>query len=198
MRALPLILLSFAAVGCAHVDRAQATQVTLYEVMSDAEIARAAVEEALGELHEVQEIDAETGVVTRGQSAFRSRQERLDFERRVDALVRARVYGQGPTLELVRLRCEALQRTGWEGWSADADAHRRACDYGDEVVTLHSLFKKPLLQRAYVHVLLDAVGDVEFSRHARARLAELSRAPLEPYVFTVEAWERVDGFRPRG
>ncbi|MEW5741865.1 MAG: hypothetical protein AB1938_23320 [Myxococcota bacterium] len=198
MRSLPLLLLSLAVVGCAHLDRAQATQVTVFQVMSDAEIARAAVEEALGELHQVQEIDAETGLVTRGQAAFHTRQERLDFEARVDGLVRARVYGQGPTLELVRIRCQALQRAGWEGWPADEAANRRACDYGDELLTLHSLFKKPMLQRAYIDVLLGAVDDETFARHARARLSELSRAQLEPYVFTVEAWERVEGFRPRG
>lgn len=198
MRFTALILLLFSLVGCAHIDRARAAQVTVFQVMSDAEIARTAVEEALGELHEVQEIDAETGLVTRGQAAFRSRQERLDFEARVDALIRARVYGQGPTLELVRIRCLALQQSGWKGWPEEEATRRRACEYGDELLTLHSLFKKPMLQRAYIDVLLSAVEDADFAGHARARLSELSSARLEPYVFTVEAWERVEGFRPRG
>jgi hypothetical protein len=198
MRSLPLILVSFWVVGCAHIDRAQAANVTVYGVMTDAEIARVAVQEALGELHEVQAIDADTGVVTRGASAFHSRQERLDFEARVDALVRARVYGQGPTLELVRIRCEALQHSGWAGWPADESAQRRACDYGEDSVTVHSLFKKPLLQRAYVDVLLGAVDDAAFAAHARSRLVELAHLQVEPYLFVVETWERVEGFRPRG
>ncbi|MEW6432412.1 MAG: hypothetical protein AB1730_12970 [Myxococcota bacterium] len=198
MRSLLLILASLSAVGCAHIDRAQATNVTVYGVMSDAEIARVAVQEALGELHEVQAVDPDTGVVTAGRSAFHTREERLDFERRVDQLLRARIYGQGPTLELVRIRCEALQRAGWEGWPGDAAASRRACDYGEISMTLHSLFKKPMLQRAYVDVLLGAVDDAAFAAHARARLVELSQTPVEPYLFVVEAWERVEGFRPRG
>lgn len=198
MRSLALILVSFSVVGCAHIDRAAASNVTVYGVMNDAEIARVAVQEALGELHQVQAVDADSGLVTNGQPAFRSRDERLDFERRVDEVVRARVYGQGPTLELVRIRCEALQRAGWEGWPGDASANRRACDYGDQAVTVHSLFKKPMLQRAYVEVLLGVVADADFTRHARARLVELSRVQVEPYVFVVETWERVEGFRPRG
>lgn len=198
MRSLALILVSFSVVGCAHIDRAAASNVTVYGVMTDAEIARVAVQEALGELHQVEAVDADSGLVTHGRPAFRTRDERLDFERRVDEVLRARVYGQGPTLELVRIRCEALQRAGWEGWPGDASAHRRACDYGDQAVTVHSLFKKPMLQRAYVDVLLGVVDDADFARHARARLAELSRAQVEPYVFVVETWERVEGFRPRG
>lgn len=198
MRSLALILVSFSVVGCAHIDRAQAENVTVYGVMSDQEIARAAVQEALGELHEVQAVDAQTGVVTAGRSAFRTREERLDFERRVDGLLRARIYGQGPTLELVKIRCEALQRAGWEGWPGDAASSRRACDYGEVAVTVHSLFKKPMLQRAYVDVLLGVVGDDAFAAHARARLAELAAGPVEPYLFVVGTWERIEGFRPRG
>jgi len=198
MKSAALILVSFWVVGCAHIDRAEVARATVFTVMTDEEIARAAVHEALGELHDVEAIDPDTGVVTRGEAAFHSRQERLDFEARVDALVRARVYGQGPTLELVRIHCEALQRAGWEGWPADAAAQRRACDYGDDVLTVHSLFKKPMLQRAYVDLLLGAVHDAAFARHAHQRLGELSRARIEPYLFVVEAWERVAGFRPRG
>lgn len=198
MRSLALILVSFSVVGCAHIDRAQAEDVTVYGVMNDQEIARIAVQEALGELHEVQAVDADTGVVTAGRSAFRTREERLDFERRVDEVLRARVYGQGPTLELVKIRCEALQRAGWEGWPGDAAASRRACDYGETSVTVHSLFKKPMLRRAYVDVLLNVVNDDAFAQHARARLSELSSAPVEPYLFVVGTWERVEGFRPRG
>lgn len=185
------------ASGCATIDRQQARTATAYDVMTDDEIARAGVREALGELHEVLTIDAETSVVTAGRSAFQSREERLIFERRIDALVRGRVYGQGPTMELLRIHCEALQRSGWAGWPGDRARLHRACDYGDADVTLHSLFRKPMLQRAYVDLLLAVIGDDAFSTASRERLTRLAEQPLEPYSFVVGAWERVEGFRPR-
>jgi hypothetical protein len=198
MRALLPCLLSLTAVACAHLDRAQLEEVTVYRVMDDREIARVAVLDALGELHEVQAVDAARGVVTRGRPAFRSREERLDFDRRVDGLLRARIYGQGPALELLRLRCEAALRGEWGEWRWTPSATRRACDPSDVAVTLHSLYRKPRLQRAYVEVLLGVVDDAAFAQHARERLAQLSDAELEPYHFELSAWERLEGFRPRG
>lgn len=193
---LPIVVL-FATAGCAHVSREEALAVTAYDVMTDGEIAEAAVKEALGELHQVKAID-EHGVVTVGRPAFVSREERIAFERRVDALLRRQIYGQGPTLELVRIHCEALQQAGWASWPGDAPHTRTACAYGDSVVTLHSLYKKPLLQRAYVDALLTAADDPVLTWHARRRLSELQRVGVEPYLFIVENWERVEGFRPRG
>jgi hypothetical protein len=150
------ILLSFTAVGCAHVDRERALATTAWDVMTDAEIAHAAVAEALGELHQVEAIDAD-GLVVKGTSSFGSREERLTYERRVDAIVRAQVYGQGPTLELVHVRCEQLQRAGWAGWPGDERLRRSACEYGE--LTVHSLYKKPMLQRALVDLMLTAAND---------------------------------------
>ena len=95
MRNLLAILLSITALGCAHIDREQALAATPYDVMTDAEIAHVAVAEALGELHEVSTID-DDGVVTSGQSAFKSSNERVVYERRVEQLLRERIYGQGP------------------------------------------------------------------------------------------------------
>lgn len=195
MRFAP-ILFAFLMVGCAHVNRTEAVSANVYEVMSDAEIARLAVHEALGELHQVQSVDAE-GVVTAGKAAFANRDERLTFERRVDALVRSRIYGQGPTLQLVRIRCEQLDRSGWAQWPGDERAQKRACEYGDVSMTVHSLFKKPMLQRALVEVMLESVGDELFALRARNRLVQLQRDGVEPYLFIVERWERVEGFRPR-
>lgn len=195
MRFAPFFF-SLLVVGCAHVDRAQAVSANVYDVMSDAEVAKLAVHEALGELHQVQVVDAE-GVVTVGTPAFANREERLAFERRVDALVRAQVYGQGPTLELVRIRCEQLSRDGWAQWPGDELKHKRACEYGDVSMTVHSLFKKPLLQRALVELMLGVVKDDLFALRARNRLVQLQRTGIEPYLFIVERWERVEGFRPR-
>ncbi|MGV3619710.1 MAG: hypothetical protein ACO1OB_02775, partial [Archangium sp.] len=123
---------------------------------------------------------------------------RLAFERRVDGLLRKKIYGQGPTLELVRIHCELQQQAGWASWPADAAHTRNACTYGDSLVTLHSLFKKPLLQRAYVDALLAVADDPVLTWHAQRRMTEIQRAGVEPYLFIVENWERVEGFRPRG
>ncbi len=199
MRSLLLAILAcFSLVGCAHVDRAEALAANRYDVMTDVEIARAAVREALGELHRVEGVDASTGAVTRGEPAFRSREERLSYEARVDRLIRARTYGQGPTLQLVRIRCDALQRTGWQGWPGDALKQRRACEYGDGAHSVHTLYKQPMLQRAWVEVMLDVIGDQSLSHEVRRKLDAVQRLGVEPYFFVVEAWETVEGFRPRG
>ena len=190
------ILLALTTLGCAHINREQALAATSYDVMTEAEIANVALAEALGELHEVTAIDAE-GFVTKGQAAFRSREERLAFERRVDQLVRARVYGQGPTLQLVRIRCEQLSRAGWASWPADEAARHNACEYGDVSMTVHSLFKKPQLHRAFIDLLLEVMSDSILSSHAKHRLLELERTGMEPYLLMVERWDRVEGFRPR-
>lgn len=193
----PLLLAFLLLTGCAHVDRSEALSANLFDVMSDAEIARAAIAEAVGELHEVSTIDAD-GVVVEGRAAFASRDERLTFERRVDAIVRAKIYGQGPTLELVRIRCEQLHRAGWVAWPRQQDLARRACEYGDASVTLHSLFKKPLLQRAFIEVMLEAAEDPLLAGQVKRKLVRLERTGVEPYLLMVERWDRVEGFRPRG
>lgn len=197
MRNVLGILLSFTVVGCAHLDREQALAATSYDVMTDAEIATVAIAEALGELHEVTAIDAE-GVVTEGRAAFASRTERLAFERRVEALLRAKIYGQGPALELVRLHCERRARAGWATWPRDERGRSAACEYGDVSLTVHSLFKRPMLQRALVDVLLEVAGDPLLAAKAQRRLLELERVGVEPYLLMVERWDRVEGFRPRG
>lgn len=197
MRTLLGILLSFTVVGCAHLNREQALAATTYDVMNDAEIARVAVAEALGELHQVDAIDAD-GVVTSGQSGFHSREERLAFERRVDAILRGKIYGQGPTLQLVRIRCEQLHQAGWSSWPGDARTVVTGCEYGDVSMTVHSLFKKPLLQRAFVEVMLDTAEDPLLAGQVKRKLLALERTGVEPYLFIVGRWERVEGFRPRG
>lgn len=197
MRNVLGIVLSFIVVGCAHIDREQALAATSYDVMTDAEIATVAVAEALGELHEVTAIDAE-GVVTEGRAAFASRIERLAFERRVEALLRGKIYGQGPALELVRLHCERQARAGWTAWPGDARSRSAACEYSELALTVHSLFKKPMLQRALVDVLLEVAGDPLLTAKAKRRLLELEKRGVEPYLLMVERWDRVEGFRPRG
>ncbi|MFT3707109.1 MAG: hypothetical protein QM817_05510 [Archangium sp.] len=196
MRSLTLLALVTLA-GCAHVDRTEALNANAFDVMSDAEIATAAISESLGELHQVAAIDAD-GIVVQGQAAFANREERLSFERRVDALVRSRVYGQGPTLQLVRIRCEQLHRAGWEAWPKNEGAQLRGCEYGDTSLTLHSLFKKPALQRAFIELMLDATNDPLLAGQVRRKLVRLERTGVEPYLFVVERWDRVEGFRPRG
>ncbi len=191
------ILLSIATLGCAHLDREQVLTANLYDVLTDAEVAHIAVAEALGELHQVSAIDSD-GVVTSGRAAFTSRDERLAYERRVDQLIRARIYGQGPTLQLVRIRCEQLHKAGWSSWPGDELAKRDVCGYGDLSITVHSLFKKPLLQRAFVDVLLEVTADSLLSAHVKQRLLQLERTGVEPYLLMVERWDRVEGFRPRG
>jgi hypothetical protein len=197
MSKLLRMLVCLSVVGCAHIDRQQALEATSYDVMTDAEIAQVALAEALGELHEVKAIDAE-GVVTEGQAAFASRTERLAYERRVDGLIRQRIYGQGPTLELVRLYCRRLASAGWVAWPGDARERSAACEYGDVSMTVHSLFKKPMLQRAFVEVLLDVSGDSLLRARTQRRLLELERVGVEAYLLMVERWDRVEGFRPRG
>lgn len=196
MRTIIGFLLSFAVVGCAHIDRAQALAATPYDVMTDAEVANVAVAEALGELHQVSAIDADG--VGSGRAAFATREERLSYERRVDQLIRAKIYGQGPTMELVRIHCEQLHQAGWASWPGDANARRNACEYGDVSMTVHSLFKKPLLHRAYVDLLLEVTHDSILSAHVKQRLLQLERTGVEPYLLAVERWDRVEGFRPRG
>ncbi|MFZ5443461.1 MAG: hypothetical protein ACOZQL_25865 [Myxococcota bacterium] len=192
---LTSILLSFSLVGCAHIDREQALAATSYDVMTDAEIARAAIAEATGELHQVATVDAD-GVAS-GRAAFSNREERLAFDRRVDALVRQRVYGQGPTLQLVRVRCEQLQKAGWASWPGDEASRRNACEYGDASVTIHSLFKKPQLHRAFLDLMLEAAADPILAGQVKRKLVELGRSGIQPYVLAVEQWERVEGFRAR-
>lgn len=187
----------FGLVGCAHVDRHEAMSATVFDVMSDAEIARLAVAEALGELHVVERVDAE-GTVTSGKAAFHSRDERLAFERRVDFLLRKQVYGQGPALELLRTHCQALQRTGWRAWPKDLPKLHAACEYGDTAVTLHSVWKKPMLQRALLDLMVPLAADPLLEEHVAFRLQELSRRGVEPYQLAVERWDRIEGFRPRG
>lgn len=191
------IALAFATLGCAHIDRAQALAATSYDVMTDAEVAHVALSEALGELHEVTAIDAD-GVVTQGRAAFTSRTERLAYERRVDQLVRAQIYGQGPTLQLVRIHCEQLHKAGWASWPADELARRSACEYGDVSMTVHSLFKKPLLHRALVDLLLAVTNDSVLTARVKHQLLRLESTGVEPYLLMVERWDRVEGFRPRG
>lgn len=197
MRNLLKMLLSITALGCAHIDREQALAATPYDVMTDAEIANVAVAEALGELHQVSAID-DDGVVTSGQAAFKSSNERVVYERRVEQLLRARIYGQGPALELLRIRCEQLHKAGWVSWPRDARTRSAVCEYGDVSMTVHSLFKKPLMQRAFVEVLLEVSSDSILRAHARRRLMELERTGVQPYFLMVERWDRVEGFRPRG
>ena len=197
MRNVLGILVVISTVGCAHIDRQQALAATMYDVMSDAEIANVAIAEALGELHEVKAID-EDGVVTQGRAAFTSRTERLAYERRVDAVIRAKIYGQGPTLQLVRIHCERLHRAGWASWPGDEAARKNACEYGDVSMTVHSLYKKPLLQRAFVDLLLEVTSDSILSAHVKHRLLQLEHTGVEPYLLMVERWDRVEGFRPRG
>jgi hypothetical protein len=197
MRTVLGILVSLTVVGCAHIDRKEALAATPWDVMSDAEIASVAVSEALGELHEVSAIDAE-GVVTEGKAAFASRDERLTYERRVDAIVRGKIYGQGPTLELVRLHCERLSRAGWASWPGDEKTRLTACEYGDVSMTVHSLYKRPMLQRAFVEVLLGVANDSLLAARAKRRLMQLEKTGVEPYLLMVERWDRVEGFRPRG
>ncbi len=195
MRNLLPLLLSLTTLGCAHLDRQQTLAATLYDVMTDAEIANVAVAEALGELHEVQAIDAE-GVVTKGRAAFTSREERLAYERRVDAIIRAKIYGQGPTLQLLRIHCEKLHRAGWASWPGEGVGRTSACEYGE--VTVHSLYKKPLLQRAFVELMLEVTHDSILGAHVKRRLLKLEQTGVEPYLLMVERWDRVEGFRPRG
>jgi hypothetical protein len=196
MRNVIGFLLSFTVVGCAHIDREQAMAATSYDVMTDAEIAHVAVAEALGELHQVESIDAD-GVVSSGRPAFTTREERLAYERRVDALIRAKIYGQGPTLQLVRIRCEQLHKAGWSSWPGDEHARRNACEYGDVATSVHSLFKKPLLHRAFVDLMLDSAADPILAGQVKRKLVQLERSGVEPYLFVVQQWERFEGFRPR-
>lgn len=191
------ILFTFATLGCAHIDRAQALAATSYDVMTDAEVANVALAEALGELHQITAIDAD-GVVTEGRAAFTSRTERLAFERRVDQLIRAKIYGQGPTMQLVRIHCEKLHKAGWASWPGDELANRNACEYGDVSMTVHSLYKKPLLHRAFVDLLLEVANDSILTSRVKHRLLQLESTGVEPYLLMVERWDRVEGFRPRG
>jgi len=186
------IFLSFSLLACAHIDREQALAATPWDVMTDAEIARAAVAESLRELHQV-DVSAD-GVVVKGTPGFVTREERLAYEHRVDALIRAQVYGQGPTLELVRIRCEQLQKAGWSSWPGDKGVRREACEYGE--VSMHWLFRKPMLQRAFVELMLQAAADPLLAGQAKRKLMALERTGVEPYRFIVQQWERFEGFRP--
>ncbi len=69
---------------------------------------------------------------------------------------------------------------------------------GDASVTVHSLFKKPALQRAFVELMLERAADPILAGQVKRKLVRIERTGVEPYLFIVERWERVEGFRPRG
>jgi len=190
------LLLTFFAVGCAHIDRAQASGVNRFDVASDQEIARYALTEALGQLNDVVSVDADGRAV--GHAAFASREERLTFDARVHELLAKAIYGQGPSVELVHIHCQHLMRTGWAAWPGDTARNELACRTGDTVTSIHALYRKPMLQRAYVEALLDVVGDQDLARRTRDQLAEIQREGVQGYTIVVEAWDELDGFRPRG
>jgi hypothetical protein len=196
MKRVLLALAVLPLVACAHLDRREVLAANRYDVMTDEEIARTAVKEAVGELHRVDGVAAETGLA-QGTPAFASREERLSFDRRVDALVRAHTYGQGPVMELLKVRCERLQHTGWRSFPGDALKRHLDCDYSD-AASVHEVYKKPLMQRAYVDVLLEVAHDAELSESTRLKLDALRARGVEGYSFVVDRWEHLEGFRPRG
>ena len=74
---------------------------------------------------------------------------------------------------------------------------RNACEYGNATVSMHSLFKKPQLQRAFVDVMLEAAADPLLEGQVKRKLLKLEQGGVEAYVFAIEQWERVEGFRAR-
>jgi hypothetical protein len=98
-------------------------------------------------------------------------------------------------MEQLERRCEARLRR-FE--SPEAVARSRRCAWVDEAPSLHALFKKPALQREYLELLLLEIDALAERVDARERFSRLANVTLEPYRFKLEAWEYLEGFRPRG
>jgi hypothetical protein len=169
-----------------------------FDDLDDAEIARIAVHEALGELHTVEAIDQDSGEVQLGVPAFASHDERVAFEARLDKAIRSRLTGQAPVLDQLADRCEYQQKKGFEVWPREQFKQRAECSWADASVTIHSLWKKPRLHLVYLNTLLDVVGDPEFAIRSLDQFDALSKRPREGYVFKIGASDYLEGFRPRG
>ena len=186
-----LILLSSA---CATAPIHSASR---FEDLDDQQVARIAVREALGELNQVQVVDA-AGEVQLGQPAFTHHDERVAFEARLDRAIRSRLKGQAPVLDQLAEACAFQQKKGYEVWPRDSFKQQAQCSWADASVTLHSLWKKPRLHLVYLNTLLDVVNDPDFSIHSLYRFDVLSKKPREGYVFKLGASDYLEGFRPQG
>jgi hypothetical protein len=194
MRTTALALLVISS-GCATVPRQAPSR---FDALSDQEIARLAVREALGQLHVVEDVDAASHQVRRGTSAFANREERLAFEARLDQALRSKLTGQAPVLDQLSQACSDLQRQQLDVWPGERLKTQSQCLWADDSLSLHTLWKKPRLHRIYLDRLLEVVDDPDFTEQTRYRFKVASRKPHEGYVFKLGAWDFVEGFRVRG
>ncbi len=163
-----LLCLVVLSSGCATVRPAS--------VLTDDQVSAVVEKEALGEL---------------GEGAFKSRDERLAFDAHAEVLVR-RALEVGPrsdlpVLEALRLRCEQ-----------DLAATRADCSWVDQGLTLHSLWKKPRLNRLYVSAVKVGAGKADQVPDLVLKLSAVDSQPKETFTYQVEAFEYVEGYRPRG
>ena len=172
--------------------------ISRFDDMDDAEVARIAVREALGELNQVEVIDAASGEVQRGVAAFANREERVAFDARLDKAIRSKLTGQAPVLDQLAEACAFQQKRGYDVWPREQFKHQAECSWSDASVSLHSLWKKPRLHLVYLNTLLDVVNDPDYSIHVLYRFDVVSKMPREGYVFKIGSWDTLEGFRPRG
>lgn len=194
MRTPLALALAFLAAGCATTQK----PASRFDALDDAEIARLAVREALGELHQVEVVDAESQEVKRGTPAFANREERLAYDARLEAALRSKLTGQAPVLDQLAAQCTFQQKKGFKVWPKEELKAQAMCAWADASVSLHSLWKKPRLHLIYLNTLLDLVNDPEFTIQTLNKFDAQSEKPREGYVFKLGAWDSVEGFRPRG
>ncbi len=189
---LALLVVAFAATGCATVQKSR------FDALDDREIAKLAVREALGELHHVETVDAESMEVKRGTPAFASREEKLAYDARLEQALRSKLTGQAPVLDQLSAQCRFEQKKGFKAWPKEELKTQALCAWADASVSLHSLWKKPRLHLIYLNTLLDVVNDPEFTIQTLNKYDAQSEKPREGYVFKLGAWDAVEGFRTRG
>lgn len=193
MRTPLALAFALVATGCATTQKH-----SRFDAMDDREIARLAVKEALGELHAVEVVDAESSTVTRGTPAFANRDEKVAYDARLEAALRSKLTGQAPVLDQLSAQCLFQQKKGFKVWPKEELKAQAMCTWADASVSLHSLWKKPRLHLIYLNTLLDVVGDPEFTIQTLNKFDQQSEKPREGYVFKLGAWDAVEGFRTRG
>jgi hypothetical protein len=195
MKPTILIALALLTSACATTRNQAATR---FEALDDREIAKLAVQEALGELHVVEAVDQVSQEVVRGTPAFTTREERLAYDARLEQALRSKLTGQQPVLDQLTQVCAFQQKKGFAVWPKEQFKAQALCTWSDASVSIHSLWKKPRLHLVYLNTLLDVVNDPEFTIQVLEKFDHLSNQPREGYVFKLGAWDYVEGFRTRG
>ena len=149
MKTTLLVALALLSSACATARPA-----SRFADLDDQQIARLAVQAALGEVAAINE-----------QAAF---------DARLEQALRSKLTGQAPVIEQLADACAFQQKKGHDVWPRDSFKVQPQCSWADASITLHSLWKKPRLHLVYVNTLLDVVNDPDFSLDALNALSKMS------------------------